>query len=341
MAASTSPPVFVGGCPRSGTTLVRSILNAHPDLAIPHETRFVVAAYRNRRAYGDLSDPRNAQRLARWIVKRRRSRIDRLAISREEIVAAITSAPPTLGSMLGAPYAAHAAARGKPRWGDKRPHYALNLDAVEAMFPDAQYVNIVRDPRSAIASIREYGATRNWYGDGIIDGLDVWRRSQKSVDRWRGRLGPERFLEIQYERFVSDPETGVAELVAFLGLDPAGTDAMFEFHKNQDIRAPNLHRYVRKPVTTEAVRRFETSMERTEIALIERELAEQMARYGYEPVAADVTIPREFDERMKARRKAVRKRRAEAWARERYRRATYRYPVAARPDEARKDVVNA
>jgi hypothetical protein len=326
----TSSPVFVGGCPRSGTTLLRSMLNAHPDLAIPHETRFVVDAYRNRRAYGDLSDPAMAEKLARFVVKRRQSRIDRLDLTPEEIVEVITAAPPTIGSKLAAPYAAHAAAQGKARWGDKRPHYVLNLDAVFAMFPGAQYVNIVRDPRSAVASINEMGANRNWYEDGIIDGLDVWTRSQEEADRWSKRVGPEHFYELRYESLVEDPEGELAQLAAFLHLDPSGIESMLSYHETRDVKAPKLHKLVKKPVTTATVRRFETSLDSGEVALIERELAGAMRRYGYEPVASGVKVPDELEQRLRDRRKIVRTRRVKRWAREQFRRASYRRDVAAR-----------
>jgi hypothetical protein len=326
----TSTPVFVGGCPRSGTTLMRSMLNAHPDLAIPHETRFVVDAYRNRRAYGDLSQEANAQKLARFVVKRKQSRIDRLDLTPDQIVEAILDAPPTIGSKLAAPYSAHAAAQGKARWGDKRPHYVLNLDAVFAMFPQALYVNMVRDPRSAVASINEMGANRNWYEDGIIDGLDVWTRSQLEADRWRRKVGPERFYEVRYESLVEDPESELAKLTAFLDLDPEGIDSMLTYHETRDVKAPKLHKLVRKPVTTAAVRRFETSLEPTEVALIERELATEMGRYGYEPVASGVAVSQDLEDRLAERRKVVRGRRFKRWAREQYRRVTYRHPVALR-----------
>src|ERR1700741_1031897 len=95
-------PVFVGGCPRSGTTLVRTLLNAHPELAVPHETRFLVDAYRQRRRWGDLADPANRRRLAEWVASRKRTRATRLSEDLDALVERMVVAPPTLGSGLGA-----------------------------------------------------------------------------------------------------------------------------------------------------------------------------------------------------------------------------------------------
>ena len=145
-------PVFVGGCPRSGTTLLRTMLNSHPELAIPQETRVLIDGYRRRAEWGDLALPENRLRVARWVVERKESRFRCLTEDADELVERMVAAPPTIGSVLGAGFRLYAERHGKPRWGEKRPSVVLNLDAVLAMFPDAQYVNIVRDPRAAVAS---------------------------------------------------------------------------------------------------------------------------------------------------------------------------------------------
>src|SRR5690606_13260697 len=60
-------PIFVIGCPRSGTTMLQLMLHSHPRIAVPPETRFVVPAYFSRRMYGDMRLAENRRRLATWI----------------------------------------------------------------------------------------------------------------------------------------------------------------------------------------------------------------------------------------------------------------------------------
>ena len=48
---SENRPIFLVGCPRSGTTLLSTMLHGHPRLAMPPETRFLLPAYRSRRAH--------------------------------------------------------------------------------------------------------------------------------------------------------------------------------------------------------------------------------------------------------------------------------------------------
>jgi hypothetical protein len=324
-------PVFVGGCPRSGTTLLRAMLDAHPDLAIPGETRILVDGFRSRARWGDLQDAENRRRLARWVVERKVSRHVRLTGDPDELVARMVAAPPTIGSVLSAGFQLYAEERGKPRWGDKRPSLLLNLDAVFAMFPEAQYVNLVRDPRAVVESIRRVGRRQGWSARGLAGGADTWERSQRAAERWRRRLRADQFHELRYEDLVADPAGELGRLVAYLELDPAGLEAMLHHHETTEVHSAALHRLVSQPVTTQAVRGWERALRPREVAFVEGVLGDRMRRYGYEPVAAGRPVPEKLAERHRRRRRHMRvvaaKRRARALAL----RVTYRRPVAARP----------
>jgi hypothetical protein len=308
--------VFVGGCPRSGTTLLRTMLDAHPDLAIPQETRILIEGYRRRAEWGDLAEPGTRRQVARWVVGHEESRHRRLTEDTDELVERMAAAAPTIGSVLSAGFRLHAERRGKPRWGEKRPSALLHLDLVLAMFPDAQYVNIVRDPRAAVASIREAGARFGWGAHDVPGGTDTWERSARAADRWRRRLGPDRFIELRYEDLVEDPAAALDPVVAFLDLDPAGREAM-------------LRQLATMPVTTERLRAWEQALAPGEVALVEHVLGGWMRRYGYEPAAGDGAVPGDLLRRHRRRRRETRLEAAKGRARDSWLRLTYRRPVAA------------
>ena len=327
-------PVFVGGCPRSGTTLVRVMLDAHPELAIPGETRILVDGYRARARWGSLEDAESRRGVARWVVERKVSRHERLSPDAEELVERMAAAPPTIGSVLGAGFELYAERHGKPRWGDKRPSLVLNLDAVFAMFPDAQYVNIVRDPRAVVASIRRVGRQQRWGGHGIAGGVEKWERSMRAADRWRRRLRSDQFHELRYEDLVADPAAVLEPLVAFLELDPGGLDAMLRHHETTEVRSARLHRLVSQPVTTEAVRTWEQALHPRQVAFVESVLGDRMTRHGYEPAATGRPVPEKLEQRYRKRRRAMRVLGAKRRARGLVVRLTYRHPVAAQPSGA-------
>jgi hypothetical protein len=324
-------PVFVGGCPRSGTTLLRTMLNSHPDLAIPHETRILIDGYRHRAEFGDLGSPENRRRLARWVVERRVSRYRQLTDDADELVERMVAAPPTIGSVLSAGFRLYAERHGKARWGEKRPSIVLNLDAIFAMFPDGQYINVVRDPRAVVASIRKVGKQHGWGAHGIPGGTDTWERSVRAADRWRRRLGGDQFLELQYEHLVADPAAALGRIVEFLDLDPAGLDAMLRYHETADIHSRTLHSRVSQPVTTEPLRAWERALRPKEIAFVQSVLGDWMRRYGYEPIAPGAKSPPALRRRYRRRRNEMRLESARRRVRELGLRLTYRGPVSARP----------
>jgi hypothetical protein len=307
------------------------MLNSHPEMAIPHETRILIDGYRRRAEWGDLRDPENRRRVARWVVERQVSRYRQLTEDPDDLVERMVAAAPTIGSVLGAGFRLYADRNGKPRWGEKRPSLVLNLDAAFAMFPDAQYVNIVRDPRAVVASIRKVGRRHGWGAHGIPGGTDTWERSVRAADRWRRRLPDDRFLEVQYEHLVADPAAVLGRIVAFLGLDAAGLDAMLRHHETADIQSRTLHALVSKPVTAERLRAWEQALRPREIAFVESVLGDWMRRYGYEPVSAGVTVPPGLRRRYRRRRSEMRREAARRSLRERWLRVKYRRPVAVQP----------
>jgi hypothetical protein len=306
------------------------MLTSHPELAIPHETRILIDGYRRRAEWGDLGDPGNRRRLARWLVERKVSRYQQLTDDAEALVESMVAAPPTLGSVLSAGFRLYADRHGKVRWGEKRPSLVLNLDAVFAMFPDGQYVNIVRDPRAVVASIRKAGRKHGWGAHGLPGGTDTWERSVRAADRWRRRLPAGQFLEVQYEHLVNDPAAVLGRIARFLVLDPAGLEAMLRHHETADIDSRTLHAYVSKPVTAERIRTWEQALRPGEIAFVESVLGDRMRRYGYEPVAGGRKVPPDLIRRYRRRRRQMRMESARRDARESWLRVTYRRPVAAR-----------
>lgn len=325
-------PVFVGGCPRSGTTLLRTMLNSHPDLAIPHETRILIDGYRRRAEWGDLAIPGNRRRVARWVVERKESRHRRLTEDTDELVERMVGAAPTIGSVLSAGFRLHAESHGKPRWGEKRPSVVLHLDAAFAMFPDAQYVNIVRDPRAAVASIREAGRRYGWGAHDVSGGTETWERSARAADRWRRRAGADRFVELRYEDLVDDPAATLGRIIAFLDLDPTGLEAMLHYHETAGIHSRAAEQLASMPVTTQRLRAWELALAPGEVAFVERVLGGWMRRYGYEPAATGADVPAALRRRLRRRRNEMRLEAAKRRARDSWLRLTYRRPVAAVPE---------
>jgi hypothetical protein len=280
---SSDRPIFVVGCPRSGTTMLQLMLHAHPRIAIPPETRFLLAAYERRRDFGDLSDARRRRALAEWIVGREETRFVDLGLDPERVTEEIVAGPPTLGSALGIIFRAYARRFGKPRWGDKRPAYLNNLEAVLRLFPDAQIINIVRDGRDCVASLKEMP----WHRAGIYHSISAWAQAVDHARRARRRLGPDSFYELQYERLVRDPAGELAALCEYLGEEY--DEAMTRPADVAPVAVPRQktwHARTYAAVSEERVGSWADRLEPWELALCETVLGDRLRAQGYEPSGA-------------------------------------------------------
>ena len=249
-------PIFILGCPRSGGTLLRRMLRAHPRIAIPPETRLLLDAYEHRGAYGDLRRRANRQALAEWIVAGAGTRFGGLGLDPRAVAEEIVAGPPTLGAALEIAWRAYARRLGKPRWGDKRPGYVQHLDTLLRLFPQAQIVHVIRDGRDCVADLKG----TPWWRMGVYHAIATWAQAVDVGTAAAGRLPSSAYTEVRYERLVAEPEDELRRLCAFLAEEYAPTMA------------------AQRPCGA-----VEARLEPWERALCEAVMAERMLTRGYEP----------------------------------------------------------
>lgn len=321
---SSDRPIFVVGCPRSGTTVLSLMIHAHPRLAIPPESRFLTTTWRKRATFGDLSTRQQRRALARSCVGKG-SRIRHLGLDRKETLARILEAPPTIGSAFGTVFSEYARKHGKARWGDKRPLYFQEVDVLLRLFPDAQIVHIVRDGRASVASLKRMP----WWPFDSIGSMATWSQAEYCARRDQRRLPRDTFHLVRYESLVADPRTVLGELCDFLGED--FDDAMLEPHRVSEVvpERKTWHENLRSGVTTSAVESWRAGLEPWELGLMESVLGRKLVRHGYQLSGEGVRpSPRLLARYVKAvlvRQAAMRKR----WVEERREAAGATYPVAA------------
>ncbi|WP_030175176.1 sulfotransferase family protein [Spirillospora albida] len=273
-------PIFVLGCPRSGTTLLQLMLHSHPRIAIPAETRFLLNVYRARINFGDLGDPENRRMLARWITDRKETKFGDLGLDADQVVEEIVAGPPTVGSAIGIVFRSYARSHGKPRWGDKRPSYFKHIPTLQRMFPNAQFIHLIRDGRDCVASLQEMP----WYHLDVHHAISAWREAIDTGRKMADRLGPDTFYELQYERLVADPADELTRLCAFLGEEfhPSMADPR-DVAKETVPSRKKWHDRTHSAVTPTRVGSWAQRLEPWQIALAETAFGDRLTDYGYEP----------------------------------------------------------
>jgi hypothetical protein len=241
-APRAAAPVVILGVSRSGTTLLKEMLDRHPELAIPTESYFIPQLWDRHGAEVDadafVADLARMERIAAWGV-------DPAAV-RERLPA---RAP--FHVAVQATYACYAQARGCRRFGDKTPLYMQRLPHVARAFPDARYVHIVRDGRDACLSFlaMQRRPRFNFARPRDLAGFAAqWRMEVAGARALGAALPAGRYLELRYEDLVADSRRHLERVCDFLGLD--FDEAMLDYHRAVD---PSL--LLDHPLLTEPPRR--------------------------------------------------------------------------------------
>jgi hypothetical protein len=269
-----APPLFVLGVRRSGTTLLRVMLDRSPELAIPDESYFIPQIADRHRGRIDveafLDDLRRLPTLREWGVS-----LD--AIARRLQPGA------TLSAGIAAVYEAYAEARGKRRWGDKTPMYMQHLRLVERLFPDAIYVHLIRDGRDAALSFLSVSPgimTETWAHPRNAAGFACQWRTEVLCARALGRrAGERRYLEVRYEELVAEPEAVLRRICDFAGLrfEPA----MLEYPGAVDVSTKPHQQSLARPPTA-GLRNWREQMAPSDVEAFERVTGDLLAHLGYE-----------------------------------------------------------
>ena len=269
----TAPPVIVIGVSRSGTTLLKEMLNAHSDVAIPTESYFIPQLWDRHKRRLDvealLADLGRIARVREWGVTP--------ADVRERLPDA-----PSFSDVVQAVYRAYAEARGKSRFGDKTPLYMQHLDLLDRVFPGAQYVHLVRDGRNAALSFVSMRRRPrfNWSRPrGLADFACAWRLEVTAARRFGRTTAAGRYLELRYEDLVAHPEPRLRNVCVFLGLGFEA--AMLDYHAAVDPSTLLDHPRLSERPTAD-VRRWRDEMRARDAEVFEAIAGDVLSTFGYE-----------------------------------------------------------
>jgi hypothetical protein len=290
-AAGRPPMPFIVGTGRCGSTLLRLMLDSHPDLAIPDETHFIprLVSLANqgadRRGLADAmqGDPRWAS----W------------GIDASQLLTRANShnAPP-LASVLRAFFECYASRFGKSRYGDKTPPYVYEMPRIRQLFPEARFVHLVRDGRDVALSMRESA----WWGPKTLADTAAWWSNTILTARAHGTGAPD-YLEVRFEDLVLEPEATLRRICAFIDLP--WNAAMLRYHEFADERLKelvgfqteggkyistghlrDLHKLTREPLNAARIGVWRKEMSRAEIREFELLAGPLLSELGYETSAA-------------------------------------------------------
>ncbi len=276
MTKKSVPPFFVVGAQRSGTTMLRLMLNQHPDVAVPFESGFVTDFAARQADFGDLSDPANAARMLDAIASHPLVKKGNLILDTQAILARpITD----YASLCDAIFSAYADAKGKRRWGDKTPSYITELDQLWRLFPGCKIVHIVRDGRDVALSNLRVG----WGIHNLPRAAQDWRWKTLLAHKMGAVLAPN-YIELRYEELVLAPEQQLRRICEFLELDY--DPRMLSYHENSVNEMPQAsldwHRNSVKAPDRSLVYTWKYDMPKADRIIFEQIASDALETFGYE-----------------------------------------------------------
>lgn len=284
---SRPPFCFVVGCPRSGTTLLRAMLDSHPDIALPPESYFVIDMGRRRRRY-EAAKGFQTERFVRDLLTHRWFR--KWGLKDEDVSRSYRErSPRDYSDAVRLAFSLYAAERGKGRYGDKTPNYVLRMPLLASLFPEARFVHVIRDGRDVASSLLDSDLGLRNLSEAALS----WR-FHAGRGRSAGRsLGPDRYMELRYEDLVRDPEASLRGVSGFFDLtfDPV----MLRYHERAanlvaQFNRPEIHRRLSLP-PTQGIRDWRNDLSGADVSRFESLAGDLLAACRYERV----THPRTLD----------------------------------------------
>ena len=275
-------PIFIFGCPRSGTSLLSRILNSHPRIGVPFESHLYVKFLPRVHRYGDLSVEANRRALLRDMLSVLRGWSPRPDLAR----ALEGMRAPTLHGAVDTILTDWCAQQGKPRWGEKTPQHAFFWQDLLAGFPAAQVIHLVRDGRDVAASWKQarFGPKH------LYVAAERWREYLRLMAKVRQALPAPQFFELKYEELVLSPEKTVGALCEYLG-EPYAPEMLSFYRDRTPYRTDERNlKNLTRPLLQDNIEKWRRSMPAHDVLIVEAAAKAQLERAGYSVTNADPRV---------------------------------------------------
>jgi hypothetical protein len=216
--------IFIVGCPRSGTTLMQSLLAGHPEVCSFPETHFFPNTVGSRwRRFLGIASPRAGESLLEFLEVINRQDMKDLVPVDSRLVRDYVDAFVAILDEL-------ALREGRSIWVEKTPRHLHFIGMIQKYVPDAAFLHVVRDGKDVVASLYEvtHLYPEFWGGPRSIEEcVDRWNSDLKVTTRNAQKASHK---VVRYEDLVRNPEAALERTCSFLGID--FTPLMIEQHSH-------------------------------------------------------------------------------------------------------------
>jgi len=279
------PFFFVVGRPRSGTTLLRTLFDAHPSVAIPPECKFVLdlyPKYKNKKAWTkkDLEEF-YMELLQQWRFDTWTMDLDKL---KHDVMDC--AGENSYGHICKVVYLNYRSFFNKEeiiRLGDKNPGYTIYTRRLARIFPGAKFVHIVRDYRDNYVSVKNVDFELPLPSAVATKWRLFYRKFEKDA-----REEPENYRVIKYEDLVTDPQGVFRGLCEFIGIPYRSEVFNFDEKREEVLKAyppgfiEKYHANLLNKVNPSRMGVWKKQLTAREIRILDLSVGKLAERAGYE-----------------------------------------------------------
>jgi len=290
------PFFFIIGRPRSGTTLLSTLFDAHPNVIIPFESPVILQlsskylplkSWSEQHIHRFINDLFSTRKFDRWNIDRE-ALLDSLLKFRKHL---------DFQSAIKILYLHFPSFFPKENIllpGDKNPIYSLFFKKIYHIFPDARFIHLIRDYRDNILSVKKLDF------EAPLTSIIAyrWKFSNNLVHRM-SKLHPEQFYTIRYEDLINDPETNLKKLCNFLHIEYQPSVLSFHLYVEERIKKlseeearqfKKFHSNLLKPVNTSKSGVWKNDMKKRDVKIAESIAGKWAEQFGYERKYRNINV---------------------------------------------------
>jgi len=280
------PMFFIIGRPRSGTTMLRLLFEAHPNVTIPPESPFILSLFKK---YGKVTvwDTAIIKDYCDDVFQQRY--FDKWLIDKDELLKHLLEEEGvnTYHNIIKKTCLAYKSVYDKQEIrliGDKNPGYSLYISRIHKIFPEAKIIHITRDYRD------NYLSLINVNFEVPIVPLVIYRWKFALRQAWKlKKKNPDLVYSIKYEDLAADPETHFRELCRFMEIEYDASVMSFHEKKSEVEKAYTgsteigiIHKSLMNPISTQRMNLWKTQMSRRDIRIADLVAGKTVEKAGYQ-----------------------------------------------------------
>ncbi len=281
-----SQPFFIVGSGRCGTTLLRRILQASPEVHIPPENwglGYVIYHFREKGWYlrwdqlVEIVGAAHQHRTAGWFEAVENpadffTHVLDWPESKRSLYRLVDHLYRSHGESIGAEFS---------RWGDKTPVNVNHMEAILQTFPDSRFINLIRDGVDVVHSWSRHEK----YDGNVVRPARRWKEAVVGAHEF-AREHPKRVLEVRYEKLVREPEKTVREICQFIDLTYEAEMLSRSDHYDEMERAKSVDYFqnIFESITTQNIGKGRRNLSKEKKEKISQLIDGKLSYFGYKHV---------------------------------------------------------